>query len=1551
MLHNRFAGSFRMALALGGLVALSAVSAAQSLVQVPFTSVGAGIPASTYNGTTAANAICSSAITGDTYGDGCPPTQSILGIPYGAAADSLGNLYIADYGDLLIRVIYRADYPGNPIAAAILAANPGHTFTPAIGNIYTIGGGPSAGSKSPYYCTGTSGQQGIDSSGDGCPAQYARIAPRNVVVDNQSNVFISSIEGYEGLRVIYVQGSTVANLIINYNKAVNGVTIVPQPGHMYALSNPATTAEFGNVRDVAIDSNDNLYMSDSGSTSVTPNILPTIKKLSAAGPFVSGTSPWTTFISNSTTAGGIGDGQPVSSNSATTSVNISSATYMFCDPNNNLYIADSGDARVRVVYNSGPTPPLYVQGSNSTVVTNPVPGDIYSVVGGGTARSTGSLASAITMGSAGSIGMDQGGNLYFQDSSKIIWRENAQTGIAVQLSTIGASTADDYSAATTPAAGVQCNGSGSTGPVMTDAYADGCPATEVYPYGSAGRMVFDPAGNFYQAEQRIATAGGTSYILRKYSFPGQFGTVATGAHSSVTLAYTPSSGTVTGTPTPSYAITGDATGEFADAGNDLCGNSPTSSGGLTCIYNATFQPTLAGERLGSLTLNTSGTPLVTTLLGGIGSGAQMSIDPATQTTIGSTLSPLGVAADQGGNSYIADATSNSVYESMAGATPMVFATGFSKPAEIAVNGAGTVYVADAGNNRIAQVVKGASVSSAFLSTYNSLAVSNPQGVAVDQIGDVFVADTGNNRILKVSTVGAVSELGFTGLSSPLGLTVDAVGDVFVADSGNARIVELSAAGVQSSISVSPALEKPVGVAVDPGGNLYIADAGNLNIVQVPSGSTTANMLVGNISGLTSIAADTIGDLFVGISGYGELELNRAQITVAYPSTNTGSTEQQSLTLGSTGNASVVTGTTLSSGTDTTDFSVVSAAANGCAASQTLTPGASCGLTATFQPTKTGNLKDVVTFSSNAADNVSATLTGNGVNEIITKTALSYTTTPGGLPLAGQAFTVTATVTPASGTSETGTVTFEVDGTVQKPVTVVNGTASIALTLVAGSDTVTATYSGDSNYEGSEASSTFPVVTIQPSTLALAVVNAPAQNAVQFTLTAALASAASQGAIGGTVNFYVDGSSTPIAETASGNAASVNLTLATGNHTVVADYSGDAYYMSSTNTITFLVIPAGRMAITLTSNPATTTYGQLAVITAALSASKAIGNSSPTGNVTFSVNGGAPVATLSYPASLTATLSTTLPIIPAGNDTITVTYSGDNNYAPDTATLVLTVAKAAPALTLSVAPIVGVNNNSFTLTSTASSTSTTPTGAITFSYGTTTPTTLGTSTLSAAGAATYSTTTNVQSSYVFTASYSGDVNFLPGTVSLTPSPTFTLTVPINTISVPQNSVGLLNVNLNSFYGYTGSITFSCTGLPANAVCRGLNSSNPVATDVITGEQVQIFTNVSQNVASLERVAPIQRKPDAFRFGGMAAATFLLFGLPLWKRRSNLRLFVPVLVMIAMLGFSGCGSDTASSTLYVTPTGTYSIGIVATDGTITETTMATLTVLQGTTAARP
>jgi hypothetical protein len=67
---------------------------------------------------------------------------------------------------------------------------------------------------------------------------------------------------------------------------------------------------------------------------------------------------------------------------------------------------------------------------------------------------------------------------------------------------------------------------------------------------------------------------------------------------------------------------------------------------------------------------------------------------------------------------------------------------------------------------------------------------------------------------------------------------------------------------------------------------------------------------------------------------------------------------------------------------------------------------------------------------------------------------------------GQAVTFTATVLPQTPGSNTpqGTVTFIVDGTPQAPVPLTNGVATLSLsTLAAGSHTIGATFSGDSNF--------------------------------------------------------------------------------------------------------------------------------------------------------------------------------------------------------------------------------------------------------------------------------------------------------------------------------------------------------------------------------------------------------------------------------------------------------------------------------------------------------
>jgi hypothetical protein len=72
---------------------------------------------------------------------------------------------------------------------------------------------------------------------------------------------------------------------------------------------------------------------------------------------------------------------------------------------------------------------------------------------------------------------------------------------------------------------------------------------------------------------------------------------------------------------------------------------------------------------------------------------------------------------------------------------------------------------------------------------------------------------------------------------------------------------------------------------------------------------------------------------------------------------------------------------------------------------------------------------------------------------------------------GQPVTFTASVFPATGSGETGTVTFSYNGTVIGTALVANGEATLTTaTLPIGTGSVMATYGGDSNFAGSDATS-------------------------------------------------------------------------------------------------------------------------------------------------------------------------------------------------------------------------------------------------------------------------------------------------------------------------------------------------------------------------------------------------------------------------------------------------------------------------------------------------
>jgi hypothetical protein len=115
------------------------------------------------------------------------------------------------------------------------------------------------------------------------------------------------------------------------------------------------------------------------------------------------------------------------------------------------------------------------------------------------------------------------------------------------------------------------------------------------------------------------------------------------------------------------------------------------------------------------------------------------------------------------------------------------------------------------------------------------------------------------------------------------------------------------------------------------------------------------------------------------------------------------------------------------------------------------------------------------YSGSATDAASTSAPLTQVVLVATSTALAASPNPSTL---GQAVTFTATVTAASGSVPTGTVTFTHGGVAYPAVALVNGVASLTTSagLTVGTHTIRAVYSGSSTDAGSESGPVSEVVT-------------------------------------------------------------------------------------------------------------------------------------------------------------------------------------------------------------------------------------------------------------------------------------------------------------------------------------------------------------------------------------------------------------------------------------------------------------------------------------------
>jgi hypothetical protein len=285
---------------------------------------------------------------------------------------------------------------------------------------------------------------------------------------------------------------------------------------------------------------------------------------------------------------------------------------------------------------------------------------------------------------------------------------------------------------------------------------------------------------------------------------------------------------------------------------------------------------------------------------------------------------------------------------------------------------------------------------------------------------------------------------------------------------------------------------------------------------------------------------------------------------------------------------------------------------------------------------------------------------------------------------GQSVTFTATVTPVTGSgTPTGTVTFS-NGTNQTTKTLSGGKASLSAAPGAGTYSITATYNGDSNYNGSTSNTVQQKVNQATTTTTLTSSPNPSTFNQQVTFTASI-SGQYGGTVAGTVVFSYGGTQMCSSSVSSGTATCLYSQLPVGTDVITAAYGGDSNDLSSSGTENQIVNPIATTT-SLTSSPNPSGYLQQVTFTATVSPIP------DGGTVAFFYNGTSlPCGNVNLNSGVATCADANLPV---GSDSVTATYNGDTDYSGSTSAPVVQVVN--PVLqSITVSPqglSVAVNSN-------------------------------------------------------------------------------------------------------------------------------------------------------------------------------------------------------------------------------------------------------------------
>ncbi len=1461
---------------------------------------GAGVP-------------CGSFFTLDTSGDGCLASQVSIGVdPHDVRVDYKGNLFFID----------------NTGSSGVI-----HKISP-FNLMQTIYAG-TQNTTAAKACTTK-----LTTYGDGCISTDGAANANLIAGSTNSNGFTAAFKTNRGLGTgfngdVYIAGynddydhriavSTLINNTIQYDymmlvagspSGTTGTAGTPPSGG----SVPVSTSSVNASRGISADLFGNVFVADTGNSILREESAGTVYNV--------------TQLNSANT-------KVIQSNVPASSAQIEAPEDAQADIFGNIFIADFGNVNVRMIYNGGCTGTCTSYfGIPAASLTK---GNIYWIAGYN-AIGPGAPATATAYPKTGAtptipatqvaltdrkISVDLHGDLYIADqSNNVIWFVDHATGYIRLL-------AGNYGT-TQPTTGVTARGCSTLNPAG-NTVGDGCAGSNAgFNFASSNSGVGsspDNQGNLYVTDPE-GSGNSAGARIRKILSGLNFPATATGASvtQSLEIHFAPND---TPAAAGAYTLTTNAA-DYA-LGTPACTVNADNTD--DCVLPVTFTPTVGGPDNATLKVTSTAGGVASFILTGTGTAAAIAFDPGNTAKLATISNAQGIALDGAGNAYIADTGSNRVlfYNAQTAGTTVFAGTGaagntgngglataatLNGPKAVAIGTDGSVYIADTGNNVIRKVsangiitlFAGGGTVCAAVTQYTPGATdaigdgclatqatfSSPSGLAADAFGSIYVADTGNNLIRQIGNTGFVTVL--AGGGTACSAAVDSNGD-----------------GCPATQTIFSA---PTGLVYDPTGqNIVVADTGH-SIVRKIYLSTTFT----NTSGVASNIQMNPVTLIAGNGQAGSSVDANNVATASQLSSPTGVAMDASGTvyIADTGNSSVRMVTT--SGIIATIAGITGAPGTG-------TVPASAIITQLTSPGAVAVLPGGTLYIADSGNN-------RLLSDVRSQITYNFGRTNDGFPSPVQNFTEINIGPPASSATLPSPLFTPTPSDSQLSlVAAANSNNSIAAcasgTFASGAicnlqgqfnPTDTNAHSSTFNQTGVAgigAAAATPSITLQgqgavlTNTTSMVVQSAPATGNAQFgapltltaTVTATPNTADPVAYPTGNIIFIVDNSAGAGVTVAQGttNAASTSATasqqvsgLAVGSHKVSCHYSGDFYYAGSVCTVNTITVVQASTTSMLLATPNNQPQFTPVTVTAQVT-SNTVGI--PTGNVTFyaTLSGtttAQPIGMVNLNSNGVAQLNLYETNDANGNPTfnstllpgtysLTCTYNGATNYATSNCA--------------------GVN---FTVTPQPQALVLTPRGCVPSSIYSP-----GTSTAVLAATCPYA-------------------QYINGVVD---------------VAVAQGSTTDVTLFVTPTNTVSGTLTFSCTGVPAASTCTFSPTSIPLtagtayATPVYT--DVTLWTDLQPGYASLQRPAPGRSNVALAEMIGWPLTLLGFLGVLRFRRRLHALTLVAVLMVMAgtSLTLSGCAGPGAYQAI-LTPAGTYPITLtVKSSSGVTQSTIIDFTV---------